>query len=261
MTVNYYRLESDMGALKKRIASRMLDKPPIMRGRWQAEDTDLQTFELKNFVLEANIGSSIKEASDVCGADQPWAETHFQERISGQPLNPAPSYVDWPWHSRAEAERHVKDSRFSHTYPERIWPRFAGEEREVETDDNVGIRYVYGDLDDVIKLLQNDPFTRQAYLPIWFPEDTGAVAGQRVPCTLGYHFIRNGPFLDVNYFLRSCDLTRHFHNDVYFTARLLQHIVSKVAVLEENYMVPFVGDVTMFVSNLHLFKNDAWRYL
>lgn len=257
--VNYYRLESDMGALKNRIAGRMLQSPPMTRGKWQAEDTDLQTYELKNFVLETNIGSSMKEASRVCGADQPWAETHFQERISGQPLNPAPSYVDWPWHSKAEAERHVQAGVFSHTYPERIWPRTVAAGRDAN-EEGFGIRFPYGDLDDLIKLLQNDPFTRQAYLPIWFPEDTGAVDGQRVPCTLGYHFIRNGPFLDVNYFLRSCDLTRHFHNDVYFTARLLQHIVSKVAVLEDNYTVPFCGDITLFVSNLHLFKNDAWRY-
>ena len=30
---------------------------------------------------------------------------------------------------------------------------------------------------DVIDLLEREPFTRQAYLPIWFPEDTGAFHG------------------------------------------------------------------------------------
>jgi hypothetical protein len=61
-----------------------------------------------------------------------------------------------------------------------------------------------------------EPFTRQAFLPIWYPEDTGSVHGERVPCTIGYHFIRRGDWVHVVYYIRSCDFFRHFRDDIIF---------------------------------------------
>ena len=66
----------------------------------------------------------------------------------------------------------------------------------------------YGDLDDVVTLLTNDPLTRQAFLPMWFPEDTGVVHGTRVPCSLGYHFMQRDGRLSITYYIRSCDIVR-----------------------------------------------------
>jgi len=199
-------------------------------------------------VAEFPVPDSLTMWQEQCQADLPWSEDHFQERISGKPLNPTPSYPDWPWHDKAHAEKFIREGkRFDHTYPERFWPK-----------DAAGDYYqgYFGDLNDVAALLRRDPWTRQAYLPVYFPEDTGTTHGQRVPCTLGYHFIRNGPALDCNYFIRSCDLTRHYKNDVYLAGRLLQWMVDETS----RQAFPYPGTLTIFISNLHLFTQDSWRF-
>lgn len=219
---------------------------PIQRASWQGTAAPSPAYELRNVVLEFQVPDSLCQWQEQCQADLPWAEEHFGERVSGNPLNPTPSYVRWPWHSTTEAERFIREGgRFDHTYPERYWPH-----------DPV-VDQLAGDLDDVACQLRKDIWTRQAYLPVFFPEDTGATRGQRVPCTLGYHFIRNGGALDCNYFIRSCDLTRHYKNDIYLTGRLLQWMVEKVQA-KDGY--PFPGRLTIFISNLHLFTQDKWRF-
>lgn len=229
-----------------------MELTPINRGSWQSKKTDLKVRELDSVVFKFKVPSHGVTWANICQPDSPWAEDHFLERVSGQPLNPAPSYKWWPWHSKKH-EEDFKTEVFDHTYPERFWPRFNG-----HGEIRMGVRFDYGDLDDVVQQLKKDPFTRQAYLPVWFPEDTGAQA-QRVPCTLGYHFIRNGPCLDIKYFLRSCDLTRHFLNDVYMAGRLLQWMVDRVT-NDGTLPYPWPGTLTMFVSNLHMFVADEWRY-
>ena len=230
------------------LAKRMLAHGvPIQRTSWQSSQAPSPAHELVNVVLEFKVPDSLTIWQDQCQADLPWSEDHFQERISGKPLNPTPSYPDWPWHNRENADLFIRSGkRFDHTYPERFWPKDAGDNYQGH----------YGDLHDVVSLLRRDPWTRQAYLPVYFPEDTGTTQGQRVPCTLGYHFIRNGPGLDCNYFLRSCDLTRHYKNDVYLAGRLLQWVVDEVA----RQSFPYPGTLTLFISNLHLFTQDAWRF-
>jgi hypothetical protein len=67
---------------------------------------------------------------------------------------------------------------------ERYWPKYINWAQDEEPQDAMfGIRYNYGDLNDVVDLLARSPATRQAVLPVWFPEDTGAVHGERVPCS------------------------------------------------------------------------------
>lgn len=270
---------SDRGLDQRAIAQTILaDGRTIARGRWQSSDTDLVTHELDNVLVTIPVPSLATAWAGTVypGAQGPgmnpnldWAEAHFQERVSGQPMNPAPSYVDWPWHSAKFQEqfkagnwknRHDRLSPFDHTYPERFWPKTAVPDNldDMGLDTRMGVRFDYGDLGDVVELLKRDPWTRQAFLPVWFPEDTGATEGQRVPCTIGYHFIRNGAHLDVKYMIRSCDMTRHFQNDAYMAGRLLQWVQSKV--IDSDTLSPYVGSLTMYISNLHLFQNDVWRY-
>ena len=137
-------------------------------------------------------------------ADLPWAEDHFQERVSGQPMNPGKAHAYWPYHGRSAALHQRDDEqRYDHNYMERFWPKEAGDRERGEGwrlkagpgrgMTPYGYRFPIGDLTDVVHLLKREPTTRQAFLPVWFPEDTGSTEGQRVPCTLGYHFIiRNG---------------------------------------------------------------------
>jgi thymidylate synthase len=148
---------------------------------------------------------------------------------------------------------------------ERYWPRYAGRRGWKEGDGfshaHEGIRYEYGDLNDVVRQLASKPHTRQAYLPIFFPEDTGAVHGERVPCTLGYHFILRNGELHIVYYIRSCDAVRHFRNDVYMTARLLQWVLSQLHDTDLNEDHPWQevepGTLTMHITSFHCF--DAER--
>lgn len=241
---------------------------PMQRGRWQSQDVaqrpEMSTHELHNVVLEYVMPASEQALRTNVEPSLPWANDHFLERVSGEPLNPPPSNAWWPYAQKSNGEHKSDGVKFSHTYPERFWPKRANPEELMQfrngrqAEVNVGIRYAYGDLADVVELLRRDPFTRQAFLPVWFPEDTGAMAGERVPCSLGYHFVRNGSRLDCNYFMRSCDYFRHFRDDVYLAVRLTGWIRDQLLSLHGDHF-PTLGKLTMFVSNLHAFKGDEWR--
>jgi thymidylate synthase len=107
-----------------------------------------------------------------------------------------------------------------------------------------------GDLGDLVELLRRSPNTRQAYLPVFFPEDTGAHHGERIPCTLGYHFQQREGVLSMWYFLRSCDYTRHFRDDCFLAIGLLDYLIKEV---NPNWKR---GVFHMVIPSLHMFIND-----
>ena len=357
----------------------LLNSKPINRNSWQTLDVSRSpahdTYELRNVHMFYDVPEYSWTLSEQIKPDLPWAEDHFLERVSGEPLNPAPSYEWWP-HHHGSADRHVEqapreiderdwaylaalidgdgtisfmknsdrpriqvsqkdhgfieqlqvrygfgdvtyrdrddvkgpdgqvrrsnpavwsitskaltryvlehilpylmlkrdlaekglrglnslsahhsdkplemeDAKFSHTYPERFWPRYAANAQTPRR----GIRYEYGDLSGVVKQLKANGLTRQAYLPVWHPEDTGAT-DRRVPCSIGYHFMVSGNgTLDMWYQLRACDFARHFHNDCYLAARLLQYVCSRVSGIRP-------GQLNLTISSLHLFRADADR--
>lgn len=228
--------------------------------QWQSRPTNgnpaLQTYELLNhYVTTSFVPVTPEELAAQVGPNLPWAEEHFLERISGQPLNPPPSWERWPFASSAASFR--KDKKFSHTYPERMWPTFHPNGRVRK-----GVRFTYGDFNNVIELLARQPGTRQAYLPIWFPEDTGVVHGERVPCTLGYWFIIRNGLLHLSYFIRSCDFYHHFRDDVYLTIRLQQHVMGRLLNLDQPHLNQLgIGSFSMWIGSLHLFVNDRRKLL
>jgi hypothetical protein len=247
----------------------ILEAPIVDVGEWQSQlqphAPQSHTAEVLNTTFSYAIPADPRALGREVMASQPWAEDHFLERISGQPLNPPPSSKYWRFAVRGHAQ-HTEDTKFSHTYPERMWPKLAGRytgdvTTDAETVENHGIRYDYGDLLDVAFLLSSRPYTRQAFLPIWFPEDTGAAHGQRVPCTLGYHFlirtVDGKRQLQITYYIRSCDLYRHFRDDVYMACRLAQWMVQMV-----HYIDPIgkeglhVGQLLMHIVSLHVFEAD-----
>lgn len=223
--------------------------------------------ELLNVTLAFEVGNRTQSVlAQATGCNMPWAEDHFQERVCGSPINPGIQWEKWPYANKAAEFR--EGGKFNHNYMERYWPRYAGHQYPTRTaceyldatderPSNRGIYHEYGDLNDVIDLIGRDPLTRQAYLPVFFPEDTGAVHGSRVPCTLGYHFIvRNDEFHCV-YYLRSCDFVRHFRDDVYLSVRLQQWVLEQ---LRKRYGERWVsvrpGSFTMHITSLHCFIND-----
>jgi len=143
------------------------------------------------------------------------------------------------------------EPRFNHNYMSRYWPRGENDSK------HIGLRHPYGDLNDVVSLMGRDPLTRQAYLPVFFPEDTGAVHGGRVPCTLGYHFIMRDDELHMVYYLRSCDLVRHFRDDIYLSVRLQMWMLKQLQErFGERWLTVKPGSFTMHVTSLHCFVND-----
>jgi hypothetical protein len=246
-------------------------------GEWQSIRGDIpqaRTLELQDVHFSISIAEDVRSLQHQVRPNLPWAEDHFQERVSRRPLNPGEEYKNWPWY-RGNVEQHqtVELQKFSHTYMERFWPKWANHNRTMR-----GIRYEYGDLQDVVSLLAKSPHTRQAYLPVWFPEDTGAVHGERVPCTLGYHFLLRGGCLNVYYFIRSCDFYRHFADDVYLACRLGQWVLYELthptvaqqatefnekAEVEsyswDKWQKVKMGKLIMQIDSLHVFEAERSR--
>lgn len=265
--------------------------------RWQSMDVskraEATTIEVLNYTLQAPVSESLDELRGAVQPNLPWADDHFEERVGGKPLNPGAEWARWPWGNSANSFRseqvpsgphnpcpdlHISDggdhmlAGFSHTYAERMWPKHANQRAVAgetgagtaifyDEEQRRGIRYPYGDASDVVDHLLRAPDSRQAYLPIWFPEDTGKLE-VRVPCTLGYHFIQRGKWLHCTYYIRSCDLYRHFRDDVYLTARLQLWMLEQLRERERAtpaepfwaYCQP--GLLTMHVVSLHAFIND-----
>lgn len=231
----------------------LYNAPAFFVGEWQSQKIDMAMRELLNVSFSMQVPITAEELGTATGARLPWAEDHFMERVGREPLNPSPSEAWWPFRKKSADGDTNKDHKsegaaFSHTYPERIWPKHAN---DLSASQNVrqGIRFEYGDLDDVIELLKKQPNTRQAYLPLWFPEDTGAHHGKRVPCTLGYHFQLRSGYLDVSYFMRSTDLLRHFQDDVYMAGRLVQWVAQQLDGVEP-------GELIFHTANMHIFDGD-----
>lgn len=246
----------DFVNIRGTLAKLLLQQPSTNIGEWHAQHVDSAFLEVNGVSLELPfIANDIETLQKDIGPNLPWAEDHFQERVCGTPLNPPPSSDHWPF-AQKKNTTHKRDNQFSHTYPERFWPKHANSVNIYRK--HQGIRYAYGDVMDVASLLARSPNTRQAFLPIWFPEDTGAVDGQRVPCSLGYHFmIRNG-FLNCTYMIRSCDFMRHFVDDVYMAGRLMQWMSQQVNSLTIEMTIS-PGTLTMHIMNLHAFETDKMQ--
>lgn len=171
--------------------------------------------------------------------DMPWSEDHFQERINGKPINPGNEYKNWPYYKSLDNDELFRvGGKFSHNYMERYWCKGFK-----------GIRFNYGDLNDIIERLKLNTYTRQAFLSVWHPEDQSN-HGERVPCTIGYWFNRVDDKLEVTYLIRSCDIVRHFKNDLYMTYRLLEHVSTQIGLQP--------GKMNVWIGNLHCFKSDLY---
>lgn len=237
--------------------------------QWQSRDVskrpEAMMRETLHFSLQVPIsGESLPALRADIGPNLPWADDHFEERVGGEPLNPGKQWANWPWSNSADTFR--KGGRFSHTYMERFWPKFAGMTsggelgHELVGEGHNGIWFGYGDLEDVINHMVAHPLTRQAYLPIWFPEDTGVAHGERVPCTIGYHFIMREGFLHTTYQIRSCDIVRHFQDDIYLAVRLKLWLLERLRARDPMWKKVSPGFFIMHITSLHAFKNDYAKH-
>jgi len=213
----------------------------VKNSKWQSVEVEKSMYEVRNLFLSMKMCNSIEVLANQTGADMPWAEDHFLERVAGKPLNPGKEYKNWPYYRPNVDDKRFRESdedfKFSHTYMERYWP----------SAELKGIRYKYGNLMDLVERLNNEPLTRQAYFSVWHPEDQ-VDRQERVPCSLGYHFRVIGGRIDLTYHIRSCDVRRHFKNDIYLTIRLAQWVAKKV-----NFSVN-LGNLHMWIGSLHCWE-------
>jgi hypothetical protein len=206
---------------------------------WQGKQDPPSFLEILHADLVVKMSDCAQEASDLSGATQPWAGIHFEERVGGVPLNPPPSHKMW----LKSTDDYLSGEAFSHSYPERMWGN-AGRH---------GIRYPDANLDSAVELLKKDPESRQCYIPMWYPEDlTAANLGERVPCSFGWHFLKRGDELHLSYHMRSCDVVRHLHNDLYFANRLALWINDKAGLGCK------MGYLHFSSTSLHCFENDRY---
>lgn len=244
---------------------------PVHSKYWQGTDIsqrlEAEMFECLNVSFQSPmVGWSLERLQKAIKPNLPWADLHFeQERVGGQPLNPGETWKIWPWGNSADKFR-KEGEQFNHTYAERFWPKFAGLTirgkwpgdfiyPRAMNEPVAGIRHVYADLNDVINQLIADPLTRQAYIPIWFPEDGSHT--DRKPCTLGYHVIRRGEYFHIVYYIRSCDIIRHFADDVYLAVRLLFWLLDQLKQRDQGVWQGVVpGMFIMHITSLHCFQGD-----
>jgi len=246
--------------MRDEIIAELLAQPVIHTKRWQQLDISdgasaFGTHEMLNTTIWYDMPETVIGAQRFIEPDLPWAEGHFQERVGGKPVNPGEWHDRWPYHAHGAGLHLRDDGKYDHNYMERFWCARGLEVEPTVTgvpDLFTGYRFSVGDLGHVVKQLQRDPTTRQAYLPVWFPEDTGATARQRVPCSLGYHFIIRDGKLHVSYWLRSCEIYRHFTNDVYMAVRLGQWMRNEV----EAGLTYTLGQLSINIVSLHAFVGD-----
>lgn len=251
----------------------------VSTDRWQGWNIkgrpDYVTHELLNYHCTVSLYGieSLDHWREDIKPNLPWADNHFLERVCGMPINPGIQWENWPWGKAANKHRD-KNAKFNHNYMERLWPKYAGlldegtltaEEYAKKIDDafvgippiKQGIYFQYGDLKDLVDYLVKEPSTRQAWIPLFFPEDTGFGDGGRKPCTLGYQFIVRENQLHIYYPLRSCDFIRHFKDDIYLAIRLLLWILDECRKQDPGFWNEIKpGTYTMHCTSLHVFTND-----
>lgn len=262
---------------------------PVHTERWQGDDIskrpEMVSYELLNWNCNISLDwvtqfysggdwsnpDLLNEVAKYVEPNLPWADEHFLERVGGEPLNPGEEWANWPWAKSADKFRHAE--QFNHSYMERFWPKWArmtprgllpgNDKRGIPrgyfgSTPHLGINQMaYGDLQNLVELIALEPLTRQAWIPLFFPEDTGIGDGGRKPCTLGYQFIMRDGQLSIYYPLRSCDFVRHFRDDIYMAIRLLLWVLDKCREINPevwNDVTP--GYYAMHATSLHIFKND-----
>lgn len=233
---------------------------------WQSVPSPNDTWEIVNTVLKADMPKHIDELARQCGIyttnNWEWAENHFKERIGGQPLNPGEQWQNWPHYRKGEDDQQFKaQGIFSHSYMERFWPknRYSDYKCEVKGSRVSGYRYEYGDWEDIVKRASKDPSSRQLYLSIWHPEDQSndladGTVNRRLPCSLGYHFLIRNTVIEMSYTIRSCDIIRHFRNDIYMAIRLAQELRDRLNSKRQEFYK--LGSFTMLIGSLHCFMNE-----
>lgn len=176
-----------------------------------------------------------------------WAVAEFSERIDPTMVNPGDAYLENPlmWSQFLR-----EDGKFDYTYSERL-------NRLVNSPVPNGSVFTTN-LEAIISLLEHDPDTRKAVLPIFDSEDTNHYDGSaRIPCSVYYDFLirenaKGEKQLNLCYHQRSSDFCMHFGDDVYLAWRLMEYVAYNLQIKP--------GYLYHTIDSLHTYKKD-WDLL
>lgn len=192
--------------------------PQTMQDKVVENDPDYDTRELLDYeyvVLDPRL--------EDLNPSQPWADAEFQERIDFTPEIHAEA-----WKLRPEVWQEFHDRGFTYTY---------------------GERYQLS-LDWIIEEVQRHPESRQLFLAVWDPvADPARMGKKRVPCSLGYFFIKRDGQLHMRYMQRSADFATHFENDQYLSRKLQEYVAKEAG-------IP-AGRFTHWIGSLHVYQKDV----
>jgi len=106
-------------------AAYLLDHGEIVDTKsWQGkvDDERFSTLEVMAYSFTCPISPDLSELHKDVRPNLPWADRHFEERVSGIPYNPPPSYKEWPyWNPKSEETKEV----ISPDVDERDWAYLA----------------------------------------------------------------------------------------------------------------------------------------
>ncbi len=190
-------------------------------------DEDYTTKELMNYIYTVTD----PQFEDL-NPTQPWADAEWEERFGG--IEYSPDDLRNPglaWKKRPDIwyEFIQCNGTFSYTYAERF-----NKDQQVKS---------------VVDALKRDPNNRQSYIAMWLPSDSCKLGKQRVPCSLGWHFMYREEALHMTYYMRSCDFATHFQNDIYLSLKLQEYVAYNVGMDR--------GRFTHSISSLHIYAKDV----
>jgi hypothetical protein len=229
--------------IKRDLAELSVEVPPLYQSKPVSDDPDYVSKELANYQFTV-INPDYKLIPNV---HEEYVKQEWADRLAGG-INPGKSWTKRPevWEDLREigptsprrrlkhgvttpkGATHVQLGKFSYTYSERMGgPHIAR----------------------LIEDLKASPYSRQLWLPVWWPVDETRRGKRRVPCSLGYWFVWRGGKLHMTYLMRSCDFITHWPIDVALASILLHYVARQCEIK--------VGTFTQFVGSLHVYAKDV----
>lgn len=232
---NAYELMSELG---RNLYEMGLENKPKSYQNKNIEGND--AFITKELICEQYCLMDLPDTDTlfVFSGCKDWAEAEFKERISNQRINPGEA-----WKLRPEVwEEFLVNGKFDYTYSERLSIEVTYNEQRINL------------IDAIISLLNNDPDTRKAIMPIYWGTDSKYLDGRRrIPCSMYYNFLlrtnaKGEKQLNISYHQRSSDFILHFGNDVYLAWCMMKYIATNLGV-KPGYLIHTI-------DSLHTYKRD-----
>ncbi len=159
--------------------------------------------------------------------------------------------AEFAWFMRGE-----QDITFMQMHGVHIWDKFADSGGAVLTA--YGYRWLkqfsFDQIEEVIKKLNKDPSTRQAYVQTWSADPEGRYykePGSNAPCQIGFHFNIIEGRLDCTVFARSSDVLIGLPYDLMVMAMVMKHVQAKLL------SPPVLGQLHFVLSNAHIYKRHV----